>query len=197
MTTLRERRRRQTARDLQETTIRLARERGGLDAVTTDMIAAEAGISVRTFFNYFTNKEAAVVGDPPDFPRDAGERFVAGRGPLAEDLRTLMRAHLARMEIRPETLRALLDLAQAHPKVRRVHDEAMRGLRDGMTRLVRRRLPERDAWTVALLAALALETARLALDAWKDGEAEELDAALDRAWAAMADVAATLASPAP
>jgi AcrR family transcriptional regulator len=40
--------------------VSLAKERG-LDAVTADAIAAEAGVSTRTFHNYFANKEEAVL----------------------------------------------------------------------------------------------------------------------------------------
>ncbi|SDX46429.1 transcriptional regulator, TetR family [Albimonas donghaensis] len=193
MSTLRERRRRQTARELQETAIRLARERGGLDTVTTEMIAAEAGVSVRTFFNYFTNKEAAVVGDPPDFPQEAAARFVAGRGALSADLKTLMQAHFARMAFSPALLRELLALTHAHPKVRRVHDGMLRDLRDRLAGLIEERLSSRDPWTVALLATLTLEAGRLALDAWKDGEAAELGPALDRAWDTLTEVASLVA----
>lgn len=40
--------------------VRLGTARG-LDAVTADAIAAEAGVSTRTFHNYFANKEEAVL----------------------------------------------------------------------------------------------------------------------------------------
>lgn len=40
--------------------VTLAKSRG-LDAVTADAIAAEAGVSTRTFHNYFANKEEAVL----------------------------------------------------------------------------------------------------------------------------------------
>ena len=59
--TLRDRRRVQTSREIQRAALSLAL-RHGYDAVTTEMIAAEAGISQRTFFNYYLNKDAAIVG---------------------------------------------------------------------------------------------------------------------------------------
>lgn len=40
--------------------VNLAKARG-LDAVTADAIAAEAGVSTRTFHNYFANKEEAIL----------------------------------------------------------------------------------------------------------------------------------------
>jgi hypothetical protein len=52
---LRERRRRQTSADIRDAAVRLALARG-FDKVTIEEICVEAGISTRTFFNYFPNK---------------------------------------------------------------------------------------------------------------------------------------------
>ncbi|MGO9925535.1 MAG: TetR family transcriptional regulator, partial [Mycobacterium sp.] len=57
---LRERRRRQTSADIRDAAVRLARERG-FDRVTIEDIGVAAGISPRTFFNYFPNKESAIA----------------------------------------------------------------------------------------------------------------------------------------
>ncbi len=60
---LRERKKAATKAALGHATLRLAIEKGGIDAVTADDIAAEAGVSTRTFHNYFQNKEAALLHD--------------------------------------------------------------------------------------------------------------------------------------
>src|SRR5689334_10681167 len=56
-------RRAQTERALRSAALDLAEERG-FDGFTVDEVAARAGVSPRTFFNYFPTKEAAVLADP-------------------------------------------------------------------------------------------------------------------------------------
>ena len=63
--TMRDRMKRETNRALTRAAQDLVHERGAAH-VTVDDIAAAAGVSVRTFFNYFTCKEAAIVGIPPE-----------------------------------------------------------------------------------------------------------------------------------
>jgi AcrR family transcriptional regulator len=74
--TLRERRRRQTSLDIHHAALRLARQRG-VDNVTVDEISVEAGVSSRTFFNYFTNEESAIAYAPLDIPAEVAAKFVA------------------------------------------------------------------------------------------------------------------------
>jgi AcrR family transcriptional regulator len=57
---LRQRKKEATRQALHEAVLHLAMERG-LDAVTVDAVADEANVSRRTFFNYFTSKEDALL----------------------------------------------------------------------------------------------------------------------------------------
>jgi len=58
---LRERKRLETQRDIEEAAIELV-ARDGLERTTVDAISQRANVSARTFFNYFDSKEAAILG---------------------------------------------------------------------------------------------------------------------------------------
>jgi len=64
---VRERKKRETWRLVHAAALRLMTERG-FDAVSIDDIVAAAGISRRTFFNYFAGKESVVFDPDPDDP---------------------------------------------------------------------------------------------------------------------------------
>ncbi|WP_233625286.1 TetR family transcriptional regulator [Actinoplanes sp. ATCC 53533] len=64
---VRERKKRETWRLVHAAALRLMTERG-FDAVSVDDIVAAAGISRRTFFNYFAGKESVVFDPDPDDP---------------------------------------------------------------------------------------------------------------------------------
>ncbi len=72
---LRERHRAQTSREIHEAVWELSR-RNGYGATTVEAIAERAGVSRRTFFNYFACKEDAVLGlKPVHIPQAALENY--------------------------------------------------------------------------------------------------------------------------
>ncbi|MFJ3321333.1 TetR/AcrR family transcriptional regulator [Curtobacterium sp. NPDC086286] len=116
---LRERKRRATRLAIQQAALRIAIEEG-LAAVTVDEISRRADVSPRTFFNYFPNKEGAILGDDPTLPDDDTlADFVAGgpTGDLLADLGALL-VHSTRelieerglIEERQQVLRAAPEL---------------------------------------------------------------------------------------
>lgn len=113
---LRERKKRATRAALAEAAVRLAAEHGA-EKVTVEAISAAAGVSVRTFFNYFdTRDDAFVVIDA-----EAGERIrqavldaPAERSPL-QALREAMAAELAEAEQQHELWRLHARVLHASP----------------------------------------------------------------------------------
>lgn len=82
----REQRKRETARALTDAARRLTVEHG-FARFTVEQLCTEAGVSRRTFFNYFESKENAVFGVTAVDPRqEALERaFVGADGDLLDD----------------------------------------------------------------------------------------------------------------
>ncbi|SEQ21452.1 TetR/AcrR family transcriptional regulator [Lentzea albida] len=73
---LRDRKKRRTRAALERATVRLAAVKG-YDHVTVEEIAAEADVSVRTFFNYFASKDEALIGADPEVGPRMAERVLA------------------------------------------------------------------------------------------------------------------------
>jgi AcrR family transcriptional regulator len=93
---VRERKKRDTWRLIHATALRLMTERG-FDAVSIDDIVAATGISRRTFFNYFVDKESVVFDPDPDDPLLWTELMAARPAdePLWVSLRELLLAYTA------------------------------------------------------------------------------------------------------
>ncbi|MCH7230353.1 TetR family transcriptional regulator [Glycomyces sp. L485] len=68
-TGLRERKKAATKAALSQAAFRLAMEKDGIEAVSPDEIAAAAGVSTRTFHNYFRGKEEALLYDFSEMTR--------------------------------------------------------------------------------------------------------------------------------
>ncbi|MGY1710487.1 TetR/AcrR family transcriptional regulator [Geodermatophilus sp. SYSU D00758] len=86
---LRERKKAATRDALHRAALELVADRG-LDGVSVDDVAARAGVSPRTFFNYFPSKDDAVLGLDPAAPARLAAAFTAR--PAAESPLQAMRA---------------------------------------------------------------------------------------------------------
>jgi AcrR family transcriptional regulator len=115
-----------TERAMREAALRLMSERG-YDATSTDDIARAAGVSPRTFFNYFASKDAVVLlpeGIFLELVTSALDARPAGEDPTAAVAAAIMGAfYQFDLLIGPdaaELMRAQLRLMFAVPEVRRL-----------------------------------------------------------------------------
>jgi AcrR family transcriptional regulator len=178
-TGLRERRRRQTSADIRDAAVRLALERG-FDKVTIEEICVEAGISTRTFFNYFPNKESAIAYGPSDLPAELAEDFVAaGPAPyrvVLAELITLAAHHLRDMPPLRERAAGMLELAKTSPAVLAAFLAELERFQNQLTDIVARRQKMRpDDEIPALIAALALTAVRSGIERWAHAEPQDAD----------------------
>ena len=113
---------RRTRAAIRAAALALTRERG-YAAMTVDDVAALAGVSRRTVFNHFSSKaELLVVGPEPPEP-EAVEAFVAGKGPLLEDLGTLLVSGAQALGPERAWLMAFPQIVRDNPEVERaVHE---------------------------------------------------------------------------
>jgi AcrR family transcriptional regulator len=93
---LRERKKLDTWHALRSAALQLITEHG-YEAVTVEDIAAAAGVSKRTYFNYFDSKEAVVFDPDPDEPArwDALAKSRPRSEPIWESLEQFFLAYLA------------------------------------------------------------------------------------------------------
>ncbi|WP_369249526.1 TetR family transcriptional regulator [Streptomyces sp. R41] len=185
---LRERKKRATRRALQASAVTLFR-RHGPDAVTVEDICADAGVSPRTFFNYFSAKEEAVfsleegipsliqqrITDRPahETPLEAIHAVLAERlGELTTGGLLLGRAALLRE--RPELL----------PRITQTH----RAVEDAVIAAVAARtgLPESDLY-VRTTAAVAFAAQQAAVTCWQPDSGDDAVTVLDRAFDLVRD----------
>ena len=162
--TLTERRKAQTRREIAETALALfARE--GYDGVSAEAIAEEARVSLRTFYRYFTGKDAVLSPIVTDGVDELTERLAAR--PAPESLATAL--HSAYQEITPqqgqEGVRVLICLFLDVPALRAQWLEDLRKIEAALIPVVhkRARRPLTD-YHAELSAAVAVTGLRVALE---------------------------------
>ncbi|RHA41664.1 TetR/AcrR family transcriptional regulator [Cellulomonas rhizosphaerae] len=155
---LRERKKRARREALIDATHRLVEEHG-LDAVTVEAICAEAGVSTRTFFNYFETKDDAVLGHVP-WPLDteAAVAFAAGgpSGHLLSDLETLVGSFLQDPPVGRERFNRAFEIAAREPRLLARHLAWFEQHKGQIVALVEQRLGEEPERSPLVVAALAL-----------------------------------------
>jgi len=194
---LRERKKLETRRALVHAALHLVQTRG-LDDVTVDDIAAEAGVSPRTFFNHFASKEDAVLGTHPE-TLDALRAELAGR-PLDEPPLDAIRAAFVAVarttDDAPHEWGSRLALVESEPQLHARFAAAFANFEQSLEAVIAERLgDDAPAGYAALVVACALAAARVALRGWQaSGGDRPFSEFIDDTFARLAD---GLASPVP
>lgn len=169
---VRERKRRETTRRIAETALRLFLVQG-YESTTLDVIAAEAGISRRTFFSYFKSKDDIIL-----FWQDAGwEGIYADLLETSPDVRPLdavrgvVVKHASRYTTEEMTsidrlMRSSESLLARKQAFYAKHEQALFA-----TLCEVWRQPERRAG-LRMVAMMSIGAVRLATQAWNDQEGE-------------------------
>jgi AcrR family transcriptional regulator len=179
---LRDRRRRQTSLEIHRAALDLASKRG-FDNVTVEEIATAAGVSPRTFFNYFTTKESAIVHAPLDISEEQAAEFVASERirhhEILDDAIAVISAGLAENPPSRQQMADLRTVAQNSVTV----SSAILAVFDAFQRKLAALVAERvdagpDDDIPVLIASLAITVVRVGMDRWASIESDEDDSPL-------------------
>lgn len=180
---LRERRRRQTSLDIHNAALRLVGDRG-VDKVTVEEISVEAGVSPRTFFNYFPSKESSIVYAPLEIPADLAADFLAaGPAPPSVLLGELIDLTIRSLAENPPPSRQemadLLAIAHSSTAVASAMLSQFVQFQEQLAGLVAQRGGvQADDEVPTLIAALTLAVVRTGMERWATTTAKEGDTAV-------------------
>jgi AcrR family transcriptional regulator len=180
LTTLREHKKAATRRSLASAALRLAMEHG-LDGVTVEDIADMAGVSRRTFSNYFDSKEDAVLD--ADRQRTSALVALVEARPAGEGAWAALRASTAELyrtwPVPDVEWMAQLRLLRRHPSLlaRQAGDQV--ALERDLTAVLVLREPDEEV--ARLMAATFLAAVRTGIALWLEGAGkQQLPGLVDR-----------------
>ncbi len=186
MPSLRERKKQATRKTFRRSAVSLVTQHG-LGAVTVEAIAANAELSPRTFFNYFSSKEDALCGLDPNLVSDM--LAVLAARPLtetpAEALRAMLIEVLAALDEDHVELLDRLRIIRSNPTLLVRHVASWAEVeRQLVVPLAERGGGSMLGWYASLVVATTLVAARLAMMSWSEHEGrislvEELASHLD------------------
>lgn len=198
MSGIRERKKLATRTALSDAALELAAERG-IGKVTVEAIAERAGVSVRTFFNYFSAKEEAMVASHREEIRRLVDRIRERPEdePIVESLRITAHAVVtpdARL-VRIRDLAARLDAA---PELLGHRLTAFAEIEHELTAIIAERTlsgpavtdqgsDRRDDYPMVLATAVIAVTSAVLRDWRRSPGGESLEARIDSAFALLAE----------
>lgn len=171
---------RRTREAIQASALRLAAERG-YEATTVEDVAADAGVSRRTVFNYFPTKADLILRAPQVPPQAEIEAFVASDGEFLPDLLQLITHAVAPMGSDAEEFQRLRRVLRDTPSIVPELQSRVRLVHSVVRAALARRLgADLGSPQVIAAAALAITLYRAAYELWAgDGGDPGADATCD------------------
>ena len=168
-------RRQATRQALRDAALRLALERGP-EHVRVDDIADAAGVSPRTYNNYFSSREQAIVA-AVTAEREARVAAAVAARPASVRLADAVTEAIAEQYTDPASHdpRALL-LITTTPALRDVFLETAAAIEDPLTAVIAERIGDAGQHTAQVLAASVAAAVRVALRQWLRPAAESPNA---------------------
>ncbi|MDA3643119.1 TetR/AcrR family transcriptional regulator [Saccharopolyspora indica] len=161
-TGLREQKKQATERALREAALRLALERGP-DNVRVDDIAQAAGVSPRTYNNYFSSREQAIIAAITAQRQTRLAESVTGR---PDGIRLAEAITDSIVEQYTGTGHDEITLITTSPALREAFLHATTAIEDPLATAIAHRLGDTDPATAAVLAAAITAAVRTALRRW-------------------------------
>ncbi|MEV4475508.1 TetR/AcrR family transcriptional regulator [Nonomuraea salmonea] len=163
MAGLREQKKQATRQALREAALRLALERGP-DDVRVDDIAEAAGVSPRTYNNYFASREQAIVAAVTAEREIRVAQAVAARPPSARLAEAVIDAVVEQYADPGEQHAAALLMITTRPALREAFVAAPASMELPLAEAIAPRVVGED--TARVLAAAVAAAVRVALDRW-------------------------------
>jgi AcrR family transcriptional regulator len=162
---LRDRKKQATRKALREAALRLALERGP-DNVRVDDIADAAGVSPRTYNNYFSSREQAIVAAVTADREARVAAAVAARPATVRLADAVVEAIVAQYtDSGSHDPRALL-LITASSALRDAFLDTAAGIEDPLTAVITERIGDTGQHTARVLSASVAAAVRIALQQW-------------------------------
>ncbi|MER6323869.1 TetR/AcrR family transcriptional regulator [Streptomyces coelicoflavus] len=162
---LRERKKQATREALRAAALRLAMEHGP-DRVRVEDIAEAAGVSPRTYNNYFASREQAIVSA---VTADREARIAAAVAARPKDVRlaeAVTEAVVEQYTDAGEGRHEALLFSTTRPALRHAFLDSTAGIEPPLTTVVAERLGDAGAPTARVLAASVAAAVRIALEGW-------------------------------
>ncbi|GGZ05518.1 TetR family transcriptional regulator [Streptomyces nitrosporeus] len=162
---LRERKKRATREALREAALRLAVERGP-DQVRVEDIAEAAGVSPRTYNNYFASREQAIVAAVTADREARIAAAVAARPAGVRLADAITEAVVEQYTDTGEREHEALLLITTRTALRDAFLDTTAGIEPPLTAVIAERLDDAGAQTARVLAASVATAVRIALEDW-------------------------------